>query len=148
MEIRKAKLSDIEKGLLELFIDGYRYHQTGRPDKFMNRSDDNLKEILNSTLDTEKFIIVELDKKVIGYASYQIKEKNQKKFLWIDELIIDENYRKNGYAKELINELESISKKEGCSSLEFCCWEFNKNAQEIYEHLGYKVQRKIYEKEV
>ena len=32
IEIKKATIDDIEKGLLNIFIEGYRFHQDGRED--------------------------------------------------------------------------------------------------------------------
>ena len=43
---------------------------------------------------------------------------------------------------------EEIAKKEKCVRVEFCCWSFNKHANEIYNHLGFKEQRVIFEKEI
>ena len=45
IKIREANIDDVEKGLLEVFIDGYRYHQNGRPDIFKNLSDKLIKII-------------------------------------------------------------------------------------------------------
>ena len=33
-KVREATLNDLDKGLLKVFIEGYRYHQNGRPDIF------------------------------------------------------------------------------------------------------------------
>lgn len=148
MNIRNVNESDIDNGLLEIFVEGYRFHQLGRPDIFLNRTEDIFKEILNELLDRDNFIILEENKKIIGYASYQFKEKNKRKTLWLDELIITENYRGKGYGKKLVQELENIAKLNECIAMEFTCWNFNKNAQGMYEHLGYTVQKKTYEKEI
>ena len=45
-KIREATINDVDKGLLSVFIEGYRYHQNGRPDVFTNISDEVLKEDL------------------------------------------------------------------------------------------------------
>ena len=34
LKIREATIDDIDKGLLKVFIEGYRYHENGRPDIF------------------------------------------------------------------------------------------------------------------
>ena len=146
--IRKARENDIENNLLNIFIKGYMLHHNNRPDKFSSKTDEGLKDILIESIRRDKILVIEYQNKIIGYASYQIKEKNFDKFLWVDELVIDDNFQGAGFGKIIINRLEELSKKEGCKSIEFCCWEFNKKAQEIYKHLGYKVQRIIYEKEV
>ena len=146
--IRKATENDIENNLLNIFIKGYNLHQNNRPDKFSNRTDDKLRDILVESMNKEKFLVIEYENKIIGYASYQIKEKNSNKSLWIDELVIEDDFQGKGFGKIIINKLEELSRGEGCKSIEFCCWEFNKKAQEVYKHLGYKIQRVIYEKGV
>ena len=50
---------------------------------------------------------------IIGFLIYDIKNK-QDKIMWIDQLIIDEKYRKKGYGKKLIENAEEIAKKENC----------------------------------
>ena len=47
----------------------------------------------------------------------------------------------------MINYIKKIGKERECSRIELCCWEFNIKAKEIYEHLGFKKQRTIYELE-
>lgn len=46
IEIRSATLEDINNGLLEVFIEGYRYHQNGRPDVFVDLSLEEFKQDL------------------------------------------------------------------------------------------------------
>ena len=50
-KIKEATLNDIDKGLLKVFIEGYRYHQNGRPDVFANLTDEELKNDLIQNLD-------------------------------------------------------------------------------------------------
>jgi len=146
--IRAAEIKDIEINLLNIFIKGYNLHHNNRPDKFSSRTNNDLRNILIESMNEEDFLVIEYKNKIIGYASYKIKEKNSNKFLWIDELVIDDDFQGRGFGKAIITKLEELSRKESCKSIEFCCWEFNKKAQEIYKYLDYKVQRVIYEKKV
>ena len=145
---RKANINDIEKGLLELFIEGYKHHLKGRPDIFLNLSNEELKEELTNQFDETNIIIISDEEKIVGFISYKIKQKNKKKLLYVKELVIKESYRNKGLASKLMNEMNLIAKKEKCSRIELNCWSFNKNALEMYEHLGYKKQRVIYELEI
>ena len=89
MIIREANLNDIDNGLLNVFIEGYRFHQDGRPDVFSNLSDESLKKDLIDNF--SKFtILILLDKaEIVGYLAYNIKEKHQKK-IHVDQLVIAE----------------------------------------------------------
>ena len=57
-KIREATINDLDKGLLSVFIEGYRYHQNGRPDVFANISDDVLKEDLINNLNRLSTIVI------------------------------------------------------------------------------------------
>ena len=82
--IREATLNDFDKGLLKVFIEGYRYHQNGRPDIFANISDNDLKNDLIENFDRLNTIVILEDESIVGYLSYKIKEKHTKKWMWIN----------------------------------------------------------------
>ena len=144
MIIREANLNDIDNGLLNVFIEGYRFHQDGRPDVFSNLSDESLKKDLIDNF--SKFtILILLDKvEIVGYLAYNIKEKHSKK-IHVDQLIITEKSRGQGYGKLLMNELIKIGKENNCERVELDCWTFNENALAMYKHIGFKKQRIIIE---
>ncbi len=142
--IREATIDDLNKGLLDVFIEGYRYHQNGRPDIFANISDETLKEDLIKNFEELSTIVILDDDIIVGYLSYKIKEKHSKK-LDVDQLIIDRNYRGKGLGKKLMEEVRNIALKNNCDRIELNCWMFNDNALKMYEHIGFNRQRIIYE---
>ena len=144
MNVRKAKLEDIGMNLLDLYIDGFKYHYNSRPDVFLDKDERNLKDDLMNTINNSNILILEKDEKILGYVVYQIKEKNEK-IMWIDELVVDKNNRHMGNGKKLMKKIEKIAKEEDCKRVEFCCWSFNQNAMDMYKHMGYKEQRVILE---
>ena len=144
IKIREATITDIDKGLLNVFIEGYRYHENGRPDIFLNISNDQLKEDLIRNFENLTTIVISDGDIIVGYLSYKIKEKHTKK-LDVDQLIISEKYRGKGLGKKLMNEVKNIALKNECDRIELNCWMFNENALAMYEHIGYNRQRIIYE---
>lgn len=144
IEIKEATKNDIDNGLLEVFIEGYRYHQNGRPDIFSNISDEDLKKDLIKNFENLSTIVLLEDNIIVGYLAYKIKERHTKK-LDVDQLIITESCRHKGYGKKLMNEVKNIAKNTNCDRIELNCWMFNINAIEMYEHIGYSRQRIIYE---
>ena len=142
--IREATLNDFDKGLLKVFIEGYRYHQNGRPDIFANISDKDLKNDLIENFDRLNTIVILEDESIVGYLSYKIKEKHTKK-LDVDQLVILEQYRGKWLGKKLMDEAKKIAIDNGCDRIELNCWLFNENALAIYEHIGFEHQRIIYE---
>ena len=145
--IREATLNDFDKGLLKVFIEGYRYHQNGRPDIFANISDNDLKNDLIENFDRLNTIVILEDESIVGYLSYKIKEKHTKK-LDVDQLVILEQYRGKGLGKKLMDAAKKIAIDNGCDRIELNCWMFNENALAMYEHIGYNRQRIIYEMEL
>ena len=147
IKIREANIDDVEKGLLEVFIDGYRYHQNGRPDIFENLSDEELKQDLIKNFESLTTIVLTENNEIVGYLAYRIKERHVKK-LDVDQLVISKNSRNKGYGKILMNEVKNIAKKTGCARIELNCWLFNENALAMYEHIGFERQRIIYEMKI
>ena len=143
-KIREATINDVDKGLLSVFIEGYRYHQNGRPDVFANISDDVLKEDLINNLNRLSTIVIFDGDTIVGYLSYLIKENHSKK-LHVDQLIISENYRGKGLGKKLMDEVKNIALKNNCDRIELDCWMFNKSAIAMYEHIGFDRQIIMFE---
>ena len=144
--IREATLNDIDNGLLKVFIEGYRYHQNGRPDIFDNLSDEELKNNLIKVLEELPVIVILDNGTVVGYLAYFIKKHRKK--LEVDQLVILEEYRGKGLGKKLMDEATRIAKANECNRIELNCWLFNENALAMYEHIGYVRQRTIYEKKI
>ena len=144
LKIREANINDLNIGLLEVFIEGYRYHQNGRPDIFANLSNEELKNDLIQNLDRLSTIVILDGEQIVGYLSYKIKKHHTGK-LDVDQLVILEKYRGKGLGKKLMDEAKRIAKENDCDRIELNCWLFNENALAMYEHIGYNRQRIIYE---
>lgn len=144
LNIRKATIEDIDKGLLEVFIEGYRYHQNGRPDIFANISDETLRNDLIKNFERLTTIVILDNDKIVGYLSYDIKKKHSIK-MHVDQLIIIQEYRGKGLGKQLMDEVKNIAIINNCDRIELDCWLFNENALAMYEHIGYTRQRIMYE---
>lgn len=149
MLIREANKNDVDSNLLKLYIEGFNMHYSQRKDIFSNKEIEELKNNLINLLENLNEIIFVIDKNddIIGYAALQFKDKTTKS-IWIDEIIIDNNYRNNGYGKDLINEIFKFAKENDCQRIELNCWSFNADALKFYDKLGFKQQRVILEKEV
>lgn len=110
------------------------------------------KEEFNQNINS--IIVVEINNTVVGVVKYLIKEKlensytNYRKVLFIDALVVDQNYRKKGIGKILMLEMEKIAKYNNCSSVELNVWAFNENAIKFYEGMGMSVKTMILEKNI
>lgn len=142
--IREVSLEDIDNGLLEVYIEGYRHHHNGRPDIFLDLSFEQLRKDLIENLDRLSTIVYIENDRVVGYLSYVIKKRHTKK-LDVDQLVVKDGLRGKGIGKKLMEEAKKIATDNDCDRIELNCWNFNKNALAMYEHIGYKKQRIMYE---
>ena len=125
MKIRRAYIEDSENNLLNLYQELEEYHYNNRPEIFKKS---NIKELKQELVDKiNDIIVIEEEGRIQAFAIYTIKDRMSQKVL--------------------INYIKKIAKERECSRIELCCWEFNIKAKEIYEHLGFKKQRTIYELE-
>ena len=123
MLIREVKDTDISKGLLNVFIEGFRYHYNGRPDIFSNKSDEELKEDLINSIMNDNIMVLEDEDRIVGYIQYEIREKHAKT-MWVDQLVIDKQCQKKGYGKLLLDKVIELAKQENCERIELECWAF------------------------
>ena len=156
MQIREAKIKDIEQ-IVIILEQISKIHYEKRPDIFKKKSKNEIrKNAIEMLKDKKRKIIVAVDDtlKIYGLIIYNIKEVKEhinlrdSKVLWIEELGVDESYRKNGIGKMLMKKVEEDAKILDCKRIELNCWDFNDNAISFYERFGMRTQRRIMEKEI
>lgn len=156
MKIREAKIEDIEQ-IVIILEQISKIHYEKRPDIFKKKSKNEIrKNAIEMLKDKKRKIIVAVDDtlKIYGLIIYNIKEVKEHinlrdfKVLWIEELGVDESYRKNGIGKMLMEKVEEDAKMLDCTRIELNCWDFNNNAISFYERFGMRTQRRIMEKEI
>ena len=147
MIIRKATAKDLDNGLFEAFRQGYRFHEKARPDFFQNFSDEELLNILVKNLNDEEktTLVVEENNYIVAYAVYRFKVRATTA-IYVDEIIVNENYRGKKYGEQLMEYIEQIGKDHNCSRVDLDCWTFNTRGLHFYEKNGYTSQRTLFEK--
>lgn len=156
MKTREARIEDVEQ-MISILEQISKLHYENRPDIFKEKSKSEMQKIaIDEINNIDKKIIIATDdtSKIYGLLICKIKEVKghinlkDTKTLWIEELGVDENYRKRGIGKQLLKEAGEIAKKLECKRIELNCWNFNKDAINFYKSIGMKTQRKIMEKEM
>ena len=147
--IKEIDASCVDDELLELFVGGFKLHYNGRSDVFPDMTYERLKKNLLEVFDfsNKKVFVIEEDSKKIGFIILEFRTRKNK-LIFVDELYVDEDYRKMGYGKKLMDFAYSFAKENDCSRVELNCWCFNEDANNFYKKLGYKEQRIVYEMEV
>ncbi|MBQ2938340.1 MAG: GNAT family N-acetyltransferase [Clostridia bacterium] len=156
MEIREARIEDVEQ-MIFILEQISKIHYENRPNIFKEKSKIEVEKVAIDTINDKdkKFIIVTDDTlKIYGLLICKIKDVKEHinlkdtKTLWIEEIGVDEKYRKRGIGKQLWKEAEKIAKELNCKRIELNCWNFNKDAINFYKSIGMNTQRKIMEKEI
>ena len=145
MIIRTAGIMDIDK-ILSLEDQVFELHARMRPD-WIGKKPMNY-DYLKSRIEDKnvKIFVAEDNNEIIGHCFISIREtKNHHMYhdmvnIEIDNLCVDENYRKKGVGKNLFEEVKIYSKNIGAKFIELSVWDFNQNARQFYEHLGMKTR--------
>ena len=158
--IRKATHNDIPR-ILELLSQVNDVHAEGRPDFFIKGkrkyNEEDLLKIINDDT-TPVFVYVGTRQatsesgmrkatSVQGYAFCVIQDLSQcdnlrpDKSLYIDDICVDENYRRHGVGKKLYEHVLQFAKEEKCFNITLNVWAKNPSAQAFYESMGMTVQK-------
>jgi L-amino acid N-acyltransferase YncA len=80
------------------------------------------------------FFVAEKDHSIVGIALYYFKYSTWKgKCLFLEDIIVTETERKNGYGKLLFNEIVKVAKQQKVRRMEWQVLEWNAPAIEFYK---------------
>jgi len=104
---------------------------------------DRLKQFRNWRKNPDAFwIVVERDGMPVAYAATDYnKTFNQ---LGVGDLCVDEKYRGQGIAKELLEKIEAKAKELGATSIFLGVNKNNKEARALYEKYGFAYEENMY----
>lgn len=146
--IRRATENDIPR-ILELLTQVNDVHADGRPDFFIKGkqkyTSSELKDIIDD--DATPVFVCEEESDVKGYAFCVMQDLSHcnnlrpDKSLYIDDICVDENYRRHGVGKKLYEYVVEFARKEKCFNITLNVWDKNPGAQRFYEGMGMKVQK-------
>ena len=124
----------------------------GRKTNYKILNDDEYLQELDKKLFEEAHEFIEEDKQVaVGVIICKVREINDHtnlkniKVLWINEICVKQEYRRNGIGRSLIEKAKEIAKENNCLRLELNCWELNEKAMKFYENQGLTTQRRVME---
>lgn len=152
MDIRQANKNDITQ-MVPLLDEVSKLHIEKRPDVFKTRAYEEIKSNLEEMIqDESNIILIAEDKQVaVGVIICKVREINDHtnlkntKVLWINEICVKQEYRRNGIGRSLIEKAKEIAKENNCLRLELNCWELNEEAMKFYENQGLTTQRRVME---
>lgn len=97
-----------------------------------------LKKHLFSENPTLYCLVVEIEKEIIGYATYmkQFSTWDASFYVYMDCLFLTEKSRGFGIGEKLINRIKQEAKKLDCDLIQWQTPEFNTRAMKFYDRIG------------
>ena len=134
----KDDLVDLIRLLNELFTQDIEFE----PD--FEKQEIGLVKILNNT-EIGEILVLKIDNKIVGMVSllYSISTALGGKVAILEDMIIDEGYRNNGFGQELLNEAINFAKGRNCLRLTLLTDFNNDTAINFYKKAGFKKSEMI-----
>lgn len=152
--VRNAVSKDIPE-ILKLLVQVDMVHHNGRPDLFKGPATKyNAEELEKIIVDPETpvFVYEKEGGEIAGHAFciHQQQKENSVltdiRTLYIDDICVDENCRREGVGEALYNHVVEYAKKEGFYNITLNVWSCNPGAVHFYESMGLKPQKICMEK--
>lgn len=124
----------------KLMLNLHNKHATVHPNYYNKLDFFNNQEEYNNFINQESNIIVlaKQSGKIIGLLWAEMKEKFENRYiknrreLWLEGIVVDEEYKNLGIGKILMEELIDIGKKGDFDSIELMVWSGNDEAINLY----------------
>lgn len=147
--IRKDEYNEVDRLMQQL----HKIHVNGRPDLYVDLEHPYSKEDFEKLVDNEEVISIAAEEQgvILGICFVSMRNKSgmvTMRTAYMDDLVVDEKFQRRGIAKKLFVEAEKRAKALGAERLDLMVWSFNESAKNLYESLGMKTQRCIYEKKL
>jgi GNAT superfamily N-acetyltransferase len=96
------------------------------------------------------YLCAEIDERMIGFCSLAVREnlRVESFVAHIDELIIDESFRRMGFGAELLKAAVAEAKKRGCKIIELDSAFYREDAHRFYAKEGFSKRAYLFAKEL
>jgi ribosomal protein S18 acetylase RimI-like enzyme len=84
-------------------------------------------------------VVAEVEKKVIGKMDLMQKKREEKEFLYVERLIIKEEYRNKGIGKKFLEYAAQECKKRNLKYLDVAVRDENEIAKRLYHSSGFEI---------
>ena len=147
--IRKSDYQAVDRLLLQL----HKVHVEGRPELFSPLEHFMSEESFNNLIEDEEMITILAEKnfKVVGCCFVSMLSHSgmvRMRIAYIDQIVVDEKYRKRGIGKKLFEMAERRAKELGAKRIDLMVWGHNRIAIQAYESYGMTPQMHTYEKQI
>ena len=120
-------------------------HVAGRPDIFKSGFGEEMQNFAKVMLNGENsdIIVAERDGVICGMACVDYVRKSEspytkaRNFYHVQEIAVDEAFRRQGVAKEMLAFIKKDACQRGFAKIELDVWAFNASAIAFYEEVGF-----------
>lgn len=150
--IETPRIEDFNK-VNELAKQVHELHVKWRPDLFLSVDEVISKENFEEMIEAKEIFIAKIQDKIIGYITFNIKEKNNpsmryRKQLQIEAICVDEQARGKGIGTQLLKYVKQYGKENDCTDIYLTVNEENESAIRLYEEFGFKVKSIAYSMQI
>ncbi|MDK9769829.1 GNAT family N-acetyltransferase [Vibrio sp. B181a] len=143
MKIRSATPDDLDT-LFDLNKQINELHHLYAPQAFVAPSEEDRTFLINMLADEERlFLVAEEGQQVLGFITATITQNETISFLIKDPIcrigtiVVDENQKSKGVGRALMAAVEQWARESGATQVRLEVMEFNHNAQQFYDKLGF-----------
>ncbi|HHB1594918.1 TPA: N-acetyltransferase family protein [Vibrio campbellii] len=143
MKIRSATPDDLDT-LFDLNKQINELHHLYAPQAFVAPSEEDRTFLINMLADEERlFLVAEEGQQVLGFITATITQNETISFLIKDPIcrigtiVVDENQKSKGVGRALMAAVEQWAHESGATQVRLEVMEFNHNAQQFYDKLGF-----------
>ncbi len=141
MKLKLYKATDDDSALIADFLK--KLAEFEKLSEFCNVTESQIRELMNE-LNGLNALIAEDNGKAIGvmvYNFYKIATFSGKRILYIEDVFIEQEYRRCGIGQMMFDEIKAIGKQLNCNRIEWKCLDWNTSAQGFYEKIGGRCEK-------
>ena len=151
--IRKAAIADIDKAA-EIFEQLHNIHVKARPDSFLTVPIEFFRNRLEWYITEDNAELLVSDENGINaFAAVKVfdvnaEEKSPRRLCYVDCFAVDENCRRQGVGRRLMEHIGEFARENNCTSIQLGVAAFNKQAHKFYQEVGFTARTFIMEQKL
>lgn len=126
-------------------------HHNLYPEKFKKFNSDEVTKYFNEVINNKNhhFIVCSIENEAVGYIWFEeIKRSetafsNPSHYVYINQVSVNDNQRGKGVGKKLFNEVLKFAKEKEIRRIGLDYWVKNTVAKQIYNKLGFELEKEI-----
>lgn len=150
--IRDIRIEDYE-AVDRLLLQLHKVHVNGRPELFLDIERFMSRDSFENRITDDEMIAILAEKNgtIVGCCFASILNHSgmvRMRTACIDQLVVDEMYRRKGIGRTLFQSVVKRAKKMGAKRVDLTVWGHNQPAISAYESYGMTPQQYVFEKEI